>query len=307
MMMKDFLENKVSIIIPVHNSEKHLEECIESALNQTYQDIEIITVDDGSTDNSLEILKKYSDKIKIITMKSCTIAAALNQGIKIAQGEWIKRLDSDDVLYPDAVENLVSVGKKIEDKTNTVFYGHLDYINSSGELLRKRREPNYNDLESFDFNVILLDHMFASPSTSLIHRSTIEEYGMLNESNYCIEDYELWLTYCLLHNCRLHLVPKIIIKSRIHSGQLTHTSTKNVIDFSNQIRNSTLEKLNPKDRALYEKALLQYKKSRPLILKIWYFAKNNIIVNLPSPILNRVMFSARSVNEGTRKFLGLDR
>jgi len=129
--MKDFLENKVSIIIPVHNSEKFLEECIESALNQTYQDIEIIAVDDGSTDNSLKILEKYSDKIKIIKLKNCTLQVALNQGLKIAQGEWIKRLDSDDILYPDAVENLVSVGKNVEDKKkhNVVWTYRYDKFN----------------------------------------------------------------------------------------------------------------------------------------------------------------------------------
>jgi len=291
--MKDFIENKVSIIIPVHNSEKYLEECIESALNQTYQDIEIIAVDDGSTDNSLEILKKYSDKIKIITMKSCFIGAALNQGIKIAKGEWIKQLFSDDVLYSDAVENLVSVGKNIEDKKKTMFYGHFDRINSSGKILRKIIYPNYNNLEIFDFNVILLDHMLANPGTSLIHRSTIDEYGIFNESIKIVEDYELLLRYCLLHNCRLHLVPKTILKLRIHSGQLTHIYTKNIIEVSNQIRNSTLEKLNSKDRLLYEKSLLKYKKNRPFILKIWHFAKNNIILNLPSSISIRIMFFVR--------------
>jgi len=155
--MKDFDQNKVSIIIPVYNSQQYLEECIESAINQTYPNIEIIAVDDGSTDNSLKILKKYSNKIKIISKENGGSASALNQGIKIAKGEWIKRLDSDDVLYPDAVENLVSIGKNIEDKKNTMLYGHLDIINSAGKIIRKKIEPNYNNLENFDFNVILLD------------------------------------------------------------------------------------------------------------------------------------------------------
>jgi len=303
--MKDFLENKVSIIIPVHNSEKYLEECIESALNQTYSDIEVIAVDDGSTDNSLKILKKYSDKIKIITMKSCLIAVALNQGIKIAKGEWIKLLHSDDVLYPDAVESLVSVGKNIEIKKKTMLYGHLDVINSSGEILRKIIYPNYNNLKIFDFNVILLDHMMAIPLSNLIHTSTIEEYGMFNESNTCTEDYELWVRYCLLHGCQLHLIPKTIGKYRIHSGQTSHLSRKIMLEETNQIRNSALEKLNPKDRFMYGKALLRYKKSKPLIFKIWRFA-NNIVVNLPSPILNSIKFFFRSMNEETRKFLGLE-
>jgi len=223
--MKDFLENKVSIIISVYNSQKFLEECIESALNQTYQNIEIIAVDDGSTDNSLKILKKYSNKIKIISKKNAGTASALNQGIKIAKGEWIKRLDHDDVLYPDAVENLVSVGKNIEDKKNTILYGYIDRINLTGKVTKKP-ESNYNNLEIFDFNVILLDHFIANHNASLIHRSSFEEYGMYNESIEISEDYELWLRYCLLHGCRLHQIPKTIVKSRIHSAQYSLKNSK---------------------------------------------------------------------------------
>ena len=86
---------KVSIIIPVFNSEKYLEECINSALNQTYQNIEIIAVNDGSTLKiTKNILKKFSDKIIIISKENGGIASALNVGIKNAKGEWIKRLDT---------------------------------------------------------------------------------------------------------------------------------------------------------------------------------------------------------------------
>jgi len=306
MVMKDSHENKVSIIIPTHNSEKFLEECIESALNQTYQDIEIIAVDDGSTDNSLEILKKYSNKIKIIKIKNCALPVALNQGLKIAEGEWIKRLDSDDVLYPNAVEDLVSVGKNIEDKKNTMLYGHIDIISSTGEIINKKISPNYNNLENFDLNVILLDHMIAGPACSLIHRSTFEEYDMYDESLETGEDYELWLRYCLLHNCRLHLVPKTIAKYRFHSSQITITTKKERIKRVHQIQNSTLEKLNPKDRLLYEKALLRYKKTKSFNLKFAFFVRDNIIFNLPVPISNRIMMFIRSQDVRFRKVVGLD-
>src|SRR2546428_1497219 len=97
---------KVSIIIPVYNAEKYLDKCINSAINQTYPDIEIIAVNDGSTDRSLDILKKYSDKIKIISKENGGLASARNAGFKGARGEWIKPLDADDILYPNAVEEL---------------------------------------------------------------------------------------------------------------------------------------------------------------------------------------------------------
>jgi len=290
--MIDYKENLVSIIIPVHNSQKFLEECIESALSQTYPNIEIIAIDDGSTDNSLKILKKYSNKIKLIETKNSRIATAVNQGLKIAKGEWMKRLDSDDVLYPNAIENLVSVGKNIEDKRKTMLYGHYDLIDSTSKVTGKKIQPNYNNLEIFDFNVILLHHFIGLPSSSLIHRSTIEEYGLLNESFERGEDYEFWLRNCLLHNCRLRLVPKTIVKYRIHSNQImvrTVTGHKNT---GKQIRESILEKLNSNDRLLYEKSYLKYRKSKPLSLKIWYFILN-IILKLPPSISGRIMIFVR--------------
>lgn len=96
----------VSIIIPVYNSEKHLAESILSAKNQTWQNKEIIIVDDGSTDSSLEIAKGFSsDTIIIITQKNNGACAARNNGLKHAKGDYIQFLDADDLLSPDKIED----------------------------------------------------------------------------------------------------------------------------------------------------------------------------------------------------------
>ena len=158
---------KVSIIIPVYNTEKYLEECINSALNQTYQDIEIIAVDDGSTDNSPKILKKYSDKIRIITKKNGGTASALNAGINKATGDWIKWLSADDVLYPNAVEELILEAEKLQNKKNTILYSNHDRIDSNGKVIKQFIEQNCNDMNPFDVNVILLDHFIGNATTSL--------------------------------------------------------------------------------------------------------------------------------------------
>ena len=95
---------KISIIIPVYNAEKYLEECIRSAIEQSYRDIEVIAVDDGSTDNSLEILEKYSSKIRIIKKKNGGTSTALNIGIEAMDGQWFKWLSADDILDNNAVQ-----------------------------------------------------------------------------------------------------------------------------------------------------------------------------------------------------------
>ena len=98
---------KVSIVIPVYNTEKYISSCIESALNQTYDDIEILVINDGSTDSTLSIITKFEKKIKIINKKNGGTASALNYGIKNMSGQWFKWLSADDLLKNNAIEKLV--------------------------------------------------------------------------------------------------------------------------------------------------------------------------------------------------------
>ena len=90
---------KVSVIIPIYNSEKYISECLDSVLNQTFKDIEIICIDDGSTDKSFDILNRYNIKekrITLLTQKNLGQSVARNKALEIAKGEYIYFLDSDD-------------------------------------------------------------------------------------------------------------------------------------------------------------------------------------------------------------------
>ena len=100
---------KVSIIIPVYNVEKYLERCVDSALNQTYENLEIILVNDGSTDNSLQICEKYQteNRVKIFSEENRGLPTARNLGVKKSSGDYIFFLDSDDWLDKDLIEKLV--------------------------------------------------------------------------------------------------------------------------------------------------------------------------------------------------------
>ena len=105
----------ISVIIPVYNAEQYIKRCLNSVLNQTFNDYEIIMVNDGSTDGSLEILKKYesqNSKLKVITQKNLKAAAARNSGLKYASGEYIAFIDADDYVHNDYLrilyENMVN-------------------------------------------------------------------------------------------------------------------------------------------------------------------------------------------------------
>ena len=94
---------KVSIIIPVYNGEKYIAQSIESALNQTYKNIEVIVVNDGSSDNTEKIVLEYGDKIKYIRKENGGVASALNVGIKNMTGDFFSWLSHDDLYYPNKI------------------------------------------------------------------------------------------------------------------------------------------------------------------------------------------------------------
>lgn len=258
---------KVSIVIPVYNTEKYLDECILSVLNQTYHDIEIIAVNDGSRDNSLKILEQYSDKIKIISKPNGGTASALNLGIENMNGQWFKWLSADDLLYPTAVEELVSVAEKLKDKENTIFYSNYDIIDSNGNIIEQFIEPDYNNLDQFEFNTILLDHYIGNGTTSLIHKSAFDRYGLFDETIGFQEDYELWMRYCLQYNCRLYLIPKILAKYRVHQNQLTNKKVGASLKNADMVRQIVLKKLDHKLQEKYLNALKQYKKKTPITIR----------------------------------------
>ena len=106
---------KISVIIPVYNVEKYLRECLDSLINQSFKDFEVICIDDGSTDKSYKILEEYSQKdsrIKVLKQEHNGAGAARNLGIEIAKGKYIQFLDSDDYFEPNMLEELYNTAEK---------------------------------------------------------------------------------------------------------------------------------------------------------------------------------------------------
>ena len=104
----------VSIIIPAFNAEKYLRECLDSAVGQTCRDIEIIVVDDGSTDSTGRIIAEYAtcdNRVRPLVQPQSEVSAARNAALRIAGGEWVSFLDSDDVLYPDSIKMLLGAAQ----------------------------------------------------------------------------------------------------------------------------------------------------------------------------------------------------
>ena len=120
---------KVSVIIPIYNTEKYLKECLNSVINQSLVDIEIICINDGSTDNSIEILnefKKQDGRISVISQDNQGQAVARNKGLSLANGEYIYFMDSDDILDLTALEKVYSLSK--ENDLDLIIFKLINFI-----------------------------------------------------------------------------------------------------------------------------------------------------------------------------------
>ena len=276
----------VSVVIPVYNSEKYLEECLNSVLGQTHKDIEIIAVDDGSEDSSLDILKKYSDKVNIFSQKNQGLATALNLGIGKIKGNWLKWFSPDDVMFTNTIETLVCEAKK--HSYDTILYSNWNIIDAAGNTLREFHESNYNEISDFDYNIRLLDGQQINVNTTLIPSQLFEKYSMQDLDDPVAIDYDFFLRVALLHGVKFHLIQKSLAKYRIHSDQLSHKNITKTLDYISKIRNQILSQLDDSSRAKYIHGLEQYQKTKPVIRKTMEFGMK-LLSSTPSWASDRLL------------------
>ncbi|PSB59038.1 glycosyltransferase family 2 protein [Chamaesiphon polymorphus] len=120
----------VSIVIPCYNGETFVKEAIDSALGQTYSNLEVIVINDGSTDRSLEIIESFGGKIQIESTINQGVQLTRNKGLELATGDYIKFLDSDDVLLPDCIEKQVARSVQLPLDSKSIVYGDVDWTDS---------------------------------------------------------------------------------------------------------------------------------------------------------------------------------
>jgi len=276
----------VSVVIPVYNSEKFLEECLDSILTQTYQNIEIIAVDDGSTDSSPDILERYSDKINIISQKNQGLASALNLGISKMKGDWFKWFSPDDVMHSNTIKTLIDETKNHSD--NIILYSNWNIIDDTGNTLREFHESNYNELSEFDFNLRLLDGQQINVNTTLIPAIFLKKYGIRELDEPVAIDYDFFLRSALLHDVRFHLISQPLVKYRIHSEQLSHKNISKTLNYISEIKDEILMKLDEPLRIKYNHGLEQYKKTKPTKTKTLEFGMK-LLSSVPTWVSDRVL------------------
>lgn len=125
----------VSIIIPCYNNETFVKQAIESAIHQTYANVEVIVIDDGSTDSSLEIIRSFENLIQWETGTNQGAPKTRNRALEVAKGEYIKFLDADDILLPDCLDRQVKRASQLSSKRKAIVYGDAIWINRDGKPL----------------------------------------------------------------------------------------------------------------------------------------------------------------------------
>jgi len=177
---------KVSVIIPTYNRAKFVTKAIDSVLAQTYKDYEIIVIDDGSTDNTQEVLQPYMDKITYKYQENAGVSAARNTGIRVASGQWIAFLDSDDIWLPDKLASQIRCVNRTHAKvcfTNVKFTGKKKKLS----LGKQYGEEVFQE----PFDLILQDSFCLVVQTMVIEKKLLEKVGCFDERLKVAEDTRL--------------------------------------------------------------------------------------------------------------------
>jgi glycosyltransferase involved in cell wall biosynthesis len=176
----------ISVIIPCYNHGQFLGEAIESALGQSYPHVEVLVVDDGSTDHSAQVAASFGDRIRSIHKQNSGLSAARNTGILECRGEFVLCLDADDYLWPDMLERHVEAIRA--HPTGTVFHGITREVNLSGEILSQGKAQAIDDA----FHTLLAGNRFAVHSVT-VRRSAFANAGLFDVHLRACEDWEMWI------------------------------------------------------------------------------------------------------------------
>jgi len=181
---------KISVVMSVYDGEKFLEEAVLSVLNQTYKDFEFIIIDDGSTDSSLKMLRSFEKKderIKLVSRENKGLTRSLNEGIKLAQGEYIARMDGDDISMPKRFEKQIDFLEKNKDIALCGTWAIN--IDENGNEIGEYKTPTTNKEIR---KMILFHNPFIHPSV-MMRKEIINNVGLYNEKIKYAQDYEYWL------------------------------------------------------------------------------------------------------------------
>lgn len=207
---------KVSVVMSAHNEERYLGRAVESLLEQTFRDFEVIVIDDGSEDRTPEILASYDDpRLHVVRQGNQGLISSLNRGMALARGQYIARMDADDVAYPERLARQVAF---LSANPEVGLLGTaFDEIDGEGRVIGRRRYPT----EDAALRRLLIRYNPFFHSSVMIRRGPLERVGGYLETaeGVLVEDYDLW--FRLARVTRLAILPDVLMARRYHGGNLS--------------------------------------------------------------------------------------
>lgn len=258
---------KVSIVIPVYNGANYISSAIDSALNQTYKNIEVIVVNDGSNDEGKteKIAKSYGNKIRYFLKENGGVSTAFNLGIKKMTGEYFSWLSHDDLYYPNKIEAQIDYLKEYGDK-NIALYSDYDIIDEKSNFIYRM----INDHIDHEYLKHVIINCPIHGSTVLIHNSIFKKVGLFNEDLRVIQDFDMWQRiaeqYAFIH------LKDVLVKVRFHKEQGVRSfNSKEITEVNNFfircLKTTSIEDMkiaydNKSASAVYAMTAIKHKRRR---------------------------------------------
>ena len=237
---------EVSVVIPTYNGQEFLKQSIESVLNQTFSNFELIVCDDGSTDQTVHILEEYEHSHKKISVfkfsENVGLAGNWNRCLEKSRGTYIKMLCQDDIIKPTYLEETV----KILNNHPSVSLV-CSFEQTIGEISRIREQEVFPGSEELDGKfvqkqILQRGNWIGPPTATLFRSEHLEKIGFFDKEFPCGLDWEMWLRLAGLGN--VHVIPTILYSSRIHPNQETSNCNQNLGFMKDRV--SILNKLQNK-------------------------------------------------------------
>lgn len=255
---------KVSIIVPVYNVEKYLGECLDSILNQSYSNLEVILVDDGSPDNCGDICDNYlkkDNRIKVIHQKNGGLSNARNSGLNTVTGEYMLFFDSDDILLPNAIETLINKAEKYN--LDFVLYEALNFSEDSIDLettfkyiIKGKYDQVFTGSELLQ---LLLDNKsFRTPVQLYLYKTAfVNDNNMKFHDGIIHEDWE-FTSLAFFYAKRVMIEQSVLYKHRLRGNSImgTKISQKNVDGYYAALI-TLINKMNKKSHKCYKNLVMQ--------------------------------------------------
>ncbi len=216
------IEPLVTFFIPSYNHIKYVEKSIISVCEQTYENLEVIVIDDGSTDGSSELISKLHEKyqFKYIHRPNKGLIKTLNEALEIANGEYFSWGGSDDIFFKDKVEKQVKFFEKNLDYA--LCYGKMIFIDSNGNIIKEAKTKHNDSGYVFDS---LIYRCFITLPTVMVKTSVLKEFGGFDE-NFFLEDYPLWLK--ISKKYQVGYLDEFLTYYRLHESNVSSNLVKMV-------------------------------------------------------------------------------